>query len=511
MSGLRELCPSGVHSTAGDLRGASAPGRGLSTSAPAQISAPLKPKAVPARSAQKEGRPQAGAAKSLDNLASSVSPEELKGYAGPASSRARRLSLRRLAGKILPRERVSKCGHSALGPNVTVHQTAAGLHFGGLETCGSVWHCPVCAAKIAEGRRKELETLMKAHAAGGGDVYMMTLTVPHHRYQSCKELRTAVSATWRKVKQGSPWMKARKRCKYLGDVRALEVTHGGNGWHPHLHVLLFFKPSASTDEQEYLGEWFFERWARFVERAGFGRCSRNAFTYDHVHGADGAAQYVSKWGVIATFELTHSHLKNGRAGRTPWQILADCKRGSRSDKALFREYAKAFKGARQLTWTRGLRETYELEEEAPEETLAEEPSQPETHVATIDKDVWKAMRQAGLTVAGQMVSVGEGNAADAFRAFLERNGIAVQIDQHASLEPGRFVPRMRLREPPPSPPPRRRTRRSYAKSEGNEFSNKNNSLNLSGICRDGAEQTRSLSAVAYCKPSNPNQSKGKNT
>ena len=47
---------------------------------------------------------------------------------------------------------------------------------------------------------------------------------------------------------------------------------------------------------------------------------------------------------------------------TPWQILEGIVAGSKVDIMLFRDYAEAFKGARQLTWSRGLRELYGLRE-----------------------------------------------------------------------------------------------------------------------------------------------------
>jgi len=53
--------------------------------------------------------------------------------------------------------------------------------YGGLATCGSVWVCPQCAAKIATGRADELAQVMRAVDAAGGSAVMLTLTMRHSR------------------------------------------------------------------------------------------------------------------------------------------------------------------------------------------------------------------------------------------------------------------------------------------------------------------------------------------
>lgn len=61
--------------------------------------------------------------------------------------------------------------------------TVGRAFFQGVETCGSVWHCPVCAPKIAEKRRVEVGQAIERHFADGGMAIMVTLTIPHHVYQ----------------------------------------------------------------------------------------------------------------------------------------------------------------------------------------------------------------------------------------------------------------------------------------------------------------------------------------
>ena len=58
----------------------------------------------------------------------------------------------------------------------------------GLQTCGSVWVCPVCGAKVVERRRGEIQQAMAMHRACGGEVHLLTLTVPHTRFDALEGL-----------------------------------------------------------------------------------------------------------------------------------------------------------------------------------------------------------------------------------------------------------------------------------------------------------------------------------
>ena len=88
----------------------------------------------------------------------------------PMGSRVQRFALQSVARAILPTSRTAKCMRIRTGrTDVQVwkskaHHTAS---YGGLQTCGSVWTCPVCAAKIAERRRVELLDAMEMHKAQG--------------------------------------------------------------------------------------------------------------------------------------------------------------------------------------------------------------------------------------------------------------------------------------------------------------------------------------------------------
>jgi hypothetical protein len=315
--------------------------------------------------------------------------------------RSDRKKLRNVAGKLLPDERVSRCGRHLsraieLGDvrYAEIRKWEGRAHWSGVVSCVSVWHCPDCAAKISRKRQKEMTDLVAAHQETGGTVALVTLTLPHTTYDRAATLRKDVPGLWAKVARGAPWKRAMQKGRVVGGPRSLEITHGRNGWHPHLHILVFF--DAGGDAATFL-EWLIDRWIATAERAGY-QCSREAQDWRMADTPGAAGEYVTKWGV--EWEITHAHMKDGKGGsRAPFQILADFEtHGLQRDADLFREYARAFKGARQLTWFGDVRARYGHDDQSDEEVLAEEDAAAET-VCYIDQVTFSMVHYRGLEAA----------------------------------------------------------------------------------------------------------------
>ena len=102
---------------------------------------------------------------------------------------------RKTRGRVMPDERVSICGQRPAwrrngDEGVYVQLGERGADFVGVMTCGSVWVCAVCAHRIAGHRCTEVRRAVKRHCAAGGEVFIVTLTVPHHRHDDLAELRS---------------------------------------------------------------------------------------------------------------------------------------------------------------------------------------------------------------------------------------------------------------------------------------------------------------------------------
>ncbi len=287
--------------------------------------------------------------------------------------------------------RTAKCGRVRLVAAVTVACRTCGngmrrASFRGLLSCGSVWSCPSCSAAIRVERSGEVEAVNGWHRENGGDVLMASLTVRHALGDDLKTIRGGVSKAWRQVQSGAPWKRWAGKVGLVGSVRALEVTRGKSGWHPHLHVLLLVKGGLSASEIEALRDLLAARWSAAVARV-IGEDAR-----PDAHGCDlrraHSVKYLAKLGL----ELTAPVGKEGRAdgSRSPWTIAGDYVRdGSARDAALWKEWCTGMHGARFLTWSRGLRDAAGLNIERTDEEIAADEAASEI-VGVIDAATWDA-------------------------------------------------------------------------------------------------------------------------
>jgi hypothetical protein len=292
-----------------------------------------------------------------------------------ARVRTERFALQSVVRSILPDSRMAKClrlrqAHK-VGIEVWKSRTVRdSVVYGGLQTCGSVWACPVCAAKISERRRVELLRAMEAHRDQGGDVLLLTLTNPHKLGDSLAEAVERQALAMSRFNSARQGAKLWASIDCVGTVRAWEVTHGANGWHPHFHLLLFVRVGLDLAQ---LRQRCYALWANSCRLAGLpvpefmvsylkdGKVC--AFFGVDVQDGKAAAKYASKWGLES--EMTKGHTKKARAakGRTPFDLLRDCLMDSdRQAVALFKEFAECFKGRRQLVWSKGLKDRFALDD-----------------------------------------------------------------------------------------------------------------------------------------------------
>jgi hypothetical protein len=306
-------------------------------------------------------------------------------------ARASRWGIQGEGRRLMPRERVATC---MWGVKPGVSQVAVLLspqgqaHYGGLMTCGSVWVCPICAAKITERRRTELQAAVEAARAAGLRVLLLTYTFSHHAHQRLERLVGALLEATKAMKSGRRATQRNEAYGVIGAVRALECTYGDeNGWHPHTHELVFLPQEA--DAEAYASE-VREAWAAAAARIGM---AMNEHGFDWSDTNERIADYVSKFGREPEWqessELTKWHIKRAGGERmTPWDLLRASAEGDEQASALFVEYAVAFKGRRQLFWSPGLRETLRLGEELTDEELAEEPQEEAVFLGGLTRQQW---------------------------------------------------------------------------------------------------------------------------
>ena len=322
----------------------------------------------------------------------------------------RRDGLRRQAQSVLfvndgraynKQHRTAWCGRHIVGEGVmAVMRSLDGskARVGSIKTCGSVWACAVCASKVAEVRRRELAYAMVQHTAQGGHAYLMTFTFPHYMGQRLEDLMKPFDKARQSFQNSKGWKKVMGKegtADRVGAVTSLEVTYGGaNGWHPHLHMLVFCKKGAfeegMPDEQGRLTskaiEYFQGAWVAKLEKAGLVDGSNRQWADKYaldVRGGAKAAEYIAKWGHDEQWglsrELTSSHAKTGKRDTwgtkdhyTPFQLLGMSADGDGHATCAFREFVAAFEGKRMLTWSPGLKAHFGIED-MDDETASTEP------------------------------------------------------------------------------------------------------------------------------------------
>lgn len=355
------------------------------------------------------------------------------------AKRRRRVELRDRMRSFTRLGRVQACGAvtvtGAGGPTVRVSDTGGGrvAGYAGLATCGSVWACPVCAAKVASERAQELREVLGAVLAAGGSASLMTFTMRHSRADRLADCWDAVSAAWARVTSGRTWVADQERGGMLGWARVVEVTDGVNGWHVHVHVLVCWDRPVSGAFAEYVGTRMWGRWARALGRRGFESLVL-ADDFDELRGGlnvrmaslddDGLADYFTK----LAFEVTGGHAKEGRAGgRSPFEILAGAVEGVADDVERWWEWEAGSRDRRQLTWSGGDRDLREWaglgRQQSDEEIAAAELGGDDT--LAIPAESWQVMRGSRLAV--ELLEVLEVAGLQGGRAWLERRGLAASV------------------------------------------------------------------------------------
>lgn len=260
--------------------------------------------------------------------------------------------------------------------------------YSGLFTCGNIWQCPVCASKISEKRRIELNQALKVADEKELTVLHKIMTAPHQFGERLEDLLKKMTHARRLMQNRKPWKRLVQQFGIVGNIRALEVTFSwNNGWHVHFHVLLFMKAQFPSEKKgqslKNLEDMIFGMWRDACLSAGLESPSRE-------HGVqlnDHADDYVGKWG--CEHEMTKAHIKKGHEGHlTPFQFLDEYGAGDKRFKGIFLEYAKEFKGKKQLVWSRGLRELLEMEPETADEEIAGADDPDSDLFARIPARVW---------------------------------------------------------------------------------------------------------------------------
>lgn len=339
------------------------------------------------------------------------------------------------ARALLPNDRVAKCIWTRIQPLVegwkSTDEKKPRAHYRGLMTCGSVWVCPVCAAKISERRRVELQATIDAARAQGYNVIMATLTLQHSKKDKYSDIVNALVESWRRVRSGKGWQTIKTLFGIRGIVTALEFTVSiDNGGHPHFHILMFLKcDDLDSEDLRY----------KILQRydSALAKMSRYASA---AHGVmvqtsdEHIGNYVSKygrdekstWGLAQ--EMTKGSVKSGglKGGEhyVPFQLLDLYVMGNKQAGAMFVQFAEAFKGKHQLGGLSKVRKMLGLDETMTDEEIAEANDQAAARFVSFTDEQWRRICKSEHR--GLALEVMSKSTYNEFRAYMRQIGVNLE-------------------------------------------------------------------------------------
>lgn len=363
-----------------------------------------------------------------------------------SESRIKRYMLQSASASVLKGERVCKCGRVRISDYVGVMTGSVDgsnrSHYAGLMQCGSVWHCPVCSAKIAERRATELREAFDSALSKGWFVSHFTFTFPHRSDQSLQSNLDSFLSAYKKFWDSKPIRGYVEMRGIEGRIRALEVTYNHtNGWHPHIHLLVVSNRPIPISDKEIL----YKVWADKCVRSGLS-CPSLAHGLSIQDGSS-AGEYINKFADDSKFtssgssvtwdmadELTKLNSKTASKGFTPFDFLRVISNPGSFDvsdsevpkyRALFAEYAKCFKGKSQLEWGRGknwdLRKKLGLSRARTDEEVVNEQVEDAKCTVVLTDIEWRIVRgslRSGTDSRGHLLTVAESAGFDGVAEFL---------------------------------------------------------------------------------------------
>lgn len=316
-------------------------------------------------------------------------------------------------------------GHTPVGVPVYKNVDHESTHFGGLVKCGSPWSCPVCAPKISEGRKNEIQQAFDIWQGLGSSIdkkyqqLMVSFTLPHKYYHKLADLYDQLFEARRLLRQQKVLKKSHFRvfsdlCRHYhieGQVTAVEATHGYNGWHPHTHDVFFISGVLSASCILSLRSELAHAWLYACKRAGVDIPSDSDFLQHSVQVsiAYTASEYMAKFGHektskwTAACELTKAHLKvsKGQDGMTPFDFLRvisafpDDRSIYLKYGALFADFVRCTRGRRQLFWSKDFKNALGLTDISDQE-LAESEDGSKITVGVISAEDWQIVIKNNL-------------------------------------------------------------------------------------------------------------------
>ena len=272
----------------------------------------------------------------------------------------------------------------------------------GLCSCHRRSGCPHCMPALLARDAELVNAMVERH--GYDRTLMATFTMRHHAGCSLRALRQGLACAFQDVRRHRIW-RAFRQTHGVRTIRVVEVTHGRNGWHVHLHVLLLTNEPIAGTQGDDLRRMVARLWQRCVTQR-MGARHRPTIARGVKLTQCYRADYLTKLG-LEIADAAQSKVGRGK-GRTYEQLARDWIAAGRDvqsrDARLIREFIDGMAGAKIVTWDHGMKA--EAEALAPERK-AEPRESAATHAEEYD------------AIRDRVIEAGEGRVVDG-RVFVLR-------------------------------------------------------------------------------------------
>jgi hypothetical protein len=207
-------------------------------------------------------------------------------------------------------------------------------HVEGMQTCGNVNLCPVCARGPRQSRAAMISEAVKNHLRSGGGVLEFLFTLKHDETHSLSEQMEAMRKGWTAMMRPSKsWAarKVREKMGHVGHYWANEAPwNAENGWHLHRHGILMVEEPLDAEEISEIEGDLYEAYRNAVMGAGMPCPSRQFnrvrdIRSESAKGPDEIGGYLMKTEVKGRSrmgeEITRGDAKSEGKGLMPFQIL----------------------------------------------------------------------------------------------------------------------------------------------------------------------------------------------
>lgn len=329
---------------------------------------------------------------------------------------------------------------------VYYRRAASYAFYGGLQTCGQIWKCPVCAAKITERRRQlwtsalggkvitqtEIEdSIVVKNISHGYSLAMATFTISHTFSDKLIDVINRLSRAYDLLWSGKWAVEFKREYQVVGTVRALEITHGDRGWHPHIHCLFVIKGEGMRYSLLEIRDKLSKRWSRVVNKAGGFASIDNGCDF---RVADvKAVEYIDKLGIDTTYhrldraqisEVTKFPVKRGRGDNVAlFGMLGKSLQGDDLAAGRWQLAQAILKGRKHISTSRGLLRLLGASQELSDDKLA---SREVVHfddevLALLERPQWDVIDR--LNARAELLNVAQSGSREAVQDFLIEMGV----------------------------------------------------------------------------------------